>query len=246
MFFLSLVLISSGRDTFPISVHRLASLVNIQIQLSIDVDISAGVWLRYSLTSTGKFTSVDRFVELVRYHSRTFFHCLVFLLTISNQQCSGLIAGEPECRPVDIQLYTWSGPGYDSGECWHQGHRLTNGATWGRMDAPGSPYCVCEKGRVRIFYSQQGALAADALTLLRPIHGAMPTFNDLAKWPIPNYRLVRKRFVVCSSARLGRRIRSRDGCVACKCSTNGHWLCRRARPSIANATHDEQVQRPAR
>lgn len=135
-----------------------------------------------------------------------------------------------ECRPVEIQLYTWSGPGFESGECWYLGHRFINGATWGRMDIPDSPYCICEQGKVRIFYSQkklEKPTAADSLTLLRPIHGSSPTSNDLAKWPIPNVPTIRQRSVICSIKRLDVRVQSRDGCFGCKCSKNGHWLCRK-------------------
>jgi hypothetical protein len=136
-----------------------------------------------------------------------------------------------ECFPVDIELYTWSGPGFESGECWHQGNRFINGATWGRMDIPGAPYCVCELGKVRVFYTQQKpakpAVAADSLTILRPVHGSSPTSNDLAKWPIPNIPIIRQRTMICSVNRFGRRVRSRDGCTGCKCSKNGHWLCRK-------------------
>ncbi len=159
---------------------------------------------------------------------------LLFLLLITRfeYQCLGLVLtnNAVECRPVDIQLYTWSGPEFESGECWHQGRRFANGATWGQIDTPGSPYCVCEQGKVRIFYSQQQSIAADALTILRPTSNVLPTSNDLAKWPIPNYPTVRQRIVICSTNRLGIRIRSRDGCTGCKCSKNGHWLCRKPLP----------------
>ncbi|CAF1011715.1 unnamed protein product [Adineta steineri] len=137
-----------------------------------------------------------------------------------------------ECRSVDIQLYTWLGPGFESGECWYQGHRFINGATWGRIDIADAPYCVCEQGKVRIFYSQLKAekpavIAADSLTILGPVHGSSPSSNDLAHWPIPNIPTIQQRSVLCSSNRLGVRVRSRDGCVGCKCSKNGHWLCRK-------------------
>ena len=138
-----------------------------------------------------------------------------------------------ECHPVDIQLYTWSGEEFRSGECWYQGQRFADGTTWGRTDQPGSPYCLCEQGRVRIFYSSQRLstnAAADALTLLRPVNGVLPNANDLVKWPINDFPTVRQRIVICSFNRIGLKIRSRDGCVACKCSKNGHWLCRRAPP----------------
>lgn len=167
----------------------------------------------------------------------------------SEHQCLGLVPtnNEVECRPVDIQLYTWSGPGFELGECWYHGHRFANGATWGRIDTPESPHCLCEQGKVRIFYSQkQQSIAAEPLTILRPTDGVLPTSNDLAKWPIPNYPTVRQRIVICSSARLGIRIRSRDGCTACKCTKNGHWLCKK--PLALNKTQittppPEQVSR---
>ena len=144
-----------------------------------------------------------------------------------------------ECRAGDIKLYTWSGPGFELGECWHQGYRFKNNATWGRMDLPGAPYCVCEQGNVRIFYTQEKSkkpVVADALTLLRPVHGSSPTSNDLAKWPIPNVPTIRQRTIICSVNRLGRRVRARDGCIGCKCSINGHWLCRKPPPLRRNRT----------
>lgn len=157
---------------------------------------------------------------------------------------------DAECRPLDIQLYTWSGPGYESGECWHQGHRFVHGATWGRTDSPDAPYCVCEQGKVRIFYSQRQqsppklVTVADPLTLLRPTHGSSPTTQDLAKWPLPN---LQQRTAICSPNRLGRRVRSRDGCIGCKCSANGHWLCRRPPPTVKrNQTDHRRQQTPAR
>jgi hypothetical protein len=167
---------------------------------------------------------------------------VLFLLLVSRPEhrCLGLVpapqdgSSDAECRPVDIQLYTWSGPGFESGECWHQGQRFVNGATWGRTDTSDAPYCVCEQGKVRIFYSQQNKkpASADSLTLLRPVHGSSPTSNDLAKWPISNVpTTVRPRSIICSADRLGLRVRSRDACIGCKCSKNGHWLCRRP-PSI--------------
>ncbi|CAF1116006.1 unnamed protein product [Adineta steineri] len=148
-----------------------------------------------------------------------------------------------ECHPVDIQLYSWSGPSFESGECWHQGHRFINGAIWGRSDVPGSPYCVCEQGKVRIFYSQQQHLAVDTLTILRPTNNASPTAKDLAKWPISNYPVVRQRTVICSANRLGIRVRSRDRCIGCKCSTNGHWLCKKPPPLNKNQTNNHQTSR---
>lgn len=158
----------------------------------------------------------------------------LLLVSIPEQCCLGLAPGnnDIECRPVDIQLYTWSGPGYESGECWYQGHRFENGATWGRTDVSGSPYCVCEQGNVRIFYSQQRSIASDSLTILRSINGTLPTANDLAKWPTENFPSIRQRVVICSRNRLGLRVRSRDGCYGCKCSQNGHWLCRKPPPSL--------------
>lgn len=148
-----------------------------------------------------------------------------------------------ECRKVDIELYTWLGPGFESGECWYQGSRYINGAIWGRMDMPGAPYCVCESGKVRIFYSQQKPAkpaVADSLTLLRPIHGSSPTSKDLAKWPVPNIPAIRQRTMICSANRLGRRVRSRDGCIGCKCSKNGHWLCRKPPSLTKNRTANSQ------
>ncbi|CAF3454708.1 unnamed protein product [Rotaria sp. Silwood1] len=144
-----------------------------------------------------------------------------------------------ECRPADIKLYTWSGPAFESGECWHQGYRFINGATWGRMDIPGSPYCVCEQGNIRIFYSQltpRKPVSADPLTLLLTTHGSSPTSKDLAKWPIPNVPIIRQRTMICSVNQLDVRIRSRDGCVGCKCSKGGHWLCRKPPPLKRNRT----------
>ena len=163
-------------------------------------------------------------------------------------QCLGLTSSENdiECRPVDIQLYTWSGPGFKSGECWHQGHHFVNGATWGRTDTPGSPYCVCEQGKVRIFYTKQQPIAAAALTILRPNDDALPTSNDLAKWPISNYPTVRQRIVICSHNRFGVRVRSRDGCIGCKCSKNGHWLCRKPLPLNNNQIVNHQSQQVSR
>jgi hypothetical protein len=168
------------------------------------------------------------------------FVLFVLLVSRPEQQCLGFVQLPPhgdnnaECRPVDIQLYTWSGPGFKSGECWHQGYRFLNGDTWGRMDLPGAPYCICEHGQIRIFYSQEKSeqpAIADSLTILRPVHGSSPTLNDLAKWPLPNGLHLRQRTVICSATRLGVRVRSRDGCIGCKCSKNGHWLCRKPPPS---------------
>jgi hypothetical protein len=171
---------------------------------------------------------------------------VIFLLLVSRSehQCLGLVPtnNDVECLPVDIQLYTWSGPGFDSGECWHHGHRFENGATWGRIDVPGSPYCICEQGKVRIFYTQQQSIAAEPLTILQSTDGTLPTSNDLAKWPIPNYPTVRQRTVICSSNRIGIHIRSRDGCVGCKCSKNGHWLCRKPSPLNKNQTINHQPE----
>ncbi|CAF0826375.1 unnamed protein product [Rotaria sordida] len=135
-----------------------------------------------------------------------------------------------ECRPADIKLYTWSGPDFASGECWYQGYRFKNGATWGRIDIPGAPYCVCEQGNIRIFYSQlipKKPVSADSLTLLHTNHGSSPTANDLAKWPIPNVPIIRQRTKICSTNQPGVRVRSRDGCIGCRCSKGGHWLCRK-------------------
>ena len=166
------------------------------------------------------------------------------LISRFENQCLGLIPtnNNIECRPVDIELYSWSGPGFESGECWYQGYRFANHAIWGRTDMPGSPYCVCEQGKVRLFYSQQQSIAADTLTILRPTNDASPTSKDLAKWPIPNYPIVRQRIVICSANRLGIRIRSRDGCVGCKCAKNGHWLCRKPSPVAQNRTVNGQSQ----
>ncbi|CAF3028816.1 unnamed protein product [Rotaria socialis] len=171
----------------------------------------------------------------------------IYLLLVSRpeQCCLGIVPGNDdiECRPVDIQLYTWSGPGFESGECWYQGHRFENGATWGRTDVSGSPYCVCEQGKVRVFYSQQRSIASDSLTILRSINGTLPTANDLAKWPIENFPSIRQRVVICSKNRLGLRVRSRDGCYSCKCSQNGHWLCRKPPfPLTANRTVVQRSQ----
>jgi hypothetical protein len=186
--------------------------------------------------------------------------CVLVLLLISRfeYQCVGLVPvvqhddSDAECRPLDIQLYTWSGPGFELGECWHQGHRFSNGATWGRADTPDAPYCVCEQGKVRIFYSQRQQQSlpshkletADSLTLLRPTQGSSPTSNDLAKWPIPNVSHSRQRTIICSIQRLGRRIRSRDGCIGCRCSKNGHWLCRRVSsiPKINRTVNNHRQQ----
>lgn len=162
-------------------------------------------------------------------------------MTRSEQQRLDFVStnSEVECRPLDIQLYTWSGPGFESGECWHQGHRFPHGTQWGRIDIPGSPYCVCEQGKVRIFYNQNKDIpVAGSLTILRPTNDTLPTSHDLAKWPISNYPTTRQRIVLCSTSRLGTRIRSRDGCVMCKCSDNGHWLCRRPGPTTKNRTDD--------
>jgi hypothetical protein len=172
---------------------------------------------------------------------------LLLLVSRPDRRCVGLIPtnNNVECRPFDIQLYTWSGPDFELGECWHQGHRFDNGAIWGRMDISGSPYCMCEHGKVRIFYSQQ-RVASNALTILRPIDGSLPTAKDLAKWPIQNFPIVRQRMVICSSKRLGIRIRSRDGCMGCKCSKNGHWLCRKAPLLNKNRTVNSQSQQTSR
>jgi hypothetical protein len=173
------------------------------------------------------------------------FLCFFLLVTRSKHQCLGFVPtkNDIECRPLDIQLYTWSGPSFESGECWHLGHRFENGAKWGRTDIPGSPYCICEQGKVRIFYSQQQqASAAESLTILRPTNGTLPTSHDLVKWPISNYPTVRQRIVICSTNRFGTRVRSRDGCVACKCSKNGHWLCKKPSPLHKNQTNTQQPQ----
>lgn len=176
------------------------------------------------------------------------FVSLLVVLSKSEYRCLGFVPVPPdgvsntECRPVDIQLYTWSGPGFESGECWYQGHRFLNGAVWGRIDTPGAPYCVCEQGKVRVFYSQQRPQSpvADSLTILRPVHGSSPTSKDLAKWPIRNFTPVRQRSVICSVNRLGIRVRSRDGCTGCKCSKNGHWLCRKPPKPKRNRTRTDQ------
>lgn len=162
--------------------------------------------------------------------------------------CLGIIPGntDVECRPVDIQLYTWTGPGFESGECWYQGLRFANGATWGRTDTANSPYCVCEQGNVRIFYSQTQPIASDRLTILRSNNRTIPTANDLAKWPTENFPSIRQRVVLCSRNRLGLRIRSRDGCYGCKCSPNGHWLCRKSPPIINNRTILQQTSQVSR
>lgn len=162
----------------------------------------------------------------------------MLLLVVSGPkyQCLGLVPmpldgnSNSECRSSDIQLYTWSGPGFESGECWHQGYRFANGATWGRTDVPDAPYCVCEQGNIRIFYSQvkpKKPAMPDALTLLRKIPDSLPTSKDLAKWPLPNVPIIKQREMVCSALQTGVRVRSRDGCVGCKCSKGGHWLCRK-------------------
>ncbi len=173
-------------------------------------------------------------------------HLLFVLVSNPKHQCLGIVPtnNDVECRPVDIELYSWSGPGFESGECWHQGHRFENGASWGRMDISGSPYCVCEQGKVRIFYTQQRPIAADKLTILRPTVNSLPTSNDLIKWPIPNYPTVRQRIVICSQNRLGLRIKSRDGCIGCRCSKNAHWLCRKL-PAL-NRTENNQPQQVLR
>ncbi|UJR38073.1 hypothetical protein I4U23_030754 [Adineta vaga] len=116
------------------------------------------------------------------------------------------------------------------------------------MDIPGAPYCVCEQGKVRIFYSQRRSdkpptAIADSLTLLRPFHGSSPTPKDLAKWPIPNIITVRQRSVICSANRIGMRVRSRDSCTGCKCSKNGHWLCRKPPVLKGNRTKTRQQRR---
>lgn len=155
---------------------------------------------------------------------------LVFLIQLIDQRCFALLTPEidAECHPVEIQLYTWAGPEFDSGECWYQGHRYVHGSTWGRLETSGSPSCLCEHGKVRIFYSQQVSRpSADALTLLRPTDGVLATSKDLLKWPIASSSPLRQRMVLCSRRRLGIRIRSRDGCLRCKCSIHGHWLCRK-------------------
>lgn len=168
---------------------------------------------------------------LIRTFLQLLFILVLLLVFRPEHQCFGLIPSnnDVECRPVDIQLYTWSGPEFESGECWHHGHRFGNGATWGRTDIPGSPYCVCEQGQVRIFYNQeqQQSIASDPLTILPSSNGTLLTSNDLAKWPINNITTIRQRIVICSRNRNGLRIKSRDGCMGCKCSHNGHWLCRR-------------------
>lgn len=167
---------------------------------------------------------------------------LLLFVSTPEQHCSALTLTSPdgsshaECRPVDIELYTWLGPSFQSGECWHHGQRFLNGAVWGRADVPNAPYCVCEQGKVRIFYSQRrpNPPVADPLTILQPFRPSSPTAHDLAKWPIPNVISIRQRSVVCSADRLGMRVRSRDSCTGCKCSKNGHWLCRKP-PSLQRA-----------
>jgi hypothetical protein len=102
------------------------------------------------------------------------------------------------------------------------------------MDIPDAPYCLCEQGKVRIFLTQKKSekpVTADSLTLLPSTYGSSPTAKDLAKWPIPNLPTIRQRTIICSVKRLGVRVRSRDGCFGCKCSKNGHWLCRKP-PSL--------------
>ena len=171
------------------------------------------------------------------------FVSFVLLVSRPRFQCLGFASMPPdgnsnaECRQADIQLYTWTGPGFDSGECWYQGHRFVNGAIWGRNDVQAAPYCVCEEGQIRIFYSQskpKKPAIPEPLTLLPTIHSSLPTSNDLAKWPIPNVLITSQRRIICSTNQLGKRIQSRDRCSRCKCSTNGHWLCRKSSSSKKN------------
>lgn len=204
----------------------------------------------------------DRYELEFRFHSCRVLYLLysfVLLLGLGSElQCFGQPSqtqvddSDIECRPSDIQVYSWAGPGLNPGECWHQGHRFADGATWGRRDLRDSPFCVCEQGKIRIFYSQHqaadtGAIQqdksykAESLTLLAPTHGSSPTLNDLEKWPIPDAYYPPERTFVCSNDRIGRRVRSRDGCIACKCSKNGHWLCRRP-PFIFNKTNNRTNQ----
>ena len=182
------------------------------------------------------------------------FVLLLLLVLGPERQCLGLVLVPPdgdsnaECRPVDIQLYTWLGSSFESGECWYQGHRFLNGATWGRVDIQDAPFCVCEQGKVRVFYTQHNPekpAVVDSLTLLRPLHGPSPTPNDLAKWPVPDLVTIRQRSVICSAKRLNIRVRSRDGCIGCKCSKNGHWLCRKP-PSLKRNRTTNTRQRPNR
>jgi len=163
--------------------------------------------------------------------SLAFRFLLILIVSKSEQERLDFVSTNNaiECRSIDIQLYTWSGPGYESGECWYHGHRFRHGQTWGRIDIPGSPYCLCEQGKIRIFYNK--IYSADSLTIFRSnTSHTLPTSNDLAKWPIVPYPTVRQRIVICSSTRFGLRIRSKDHCFTCRCSINGHWLCRKAQP----------------
>ncbi|CAF1112742.1 unnamed protein product [Rotaria sordida] len=188
---------------------------------------------------------------MIRYYRKKKKKVKDIIIEQVEHQCLGFVTAnnDIECLPVDIQLYTWSGPGFKSGECWYQGHRFANGVTWGRADTQGSPYCICEQGKIRIFYSQQQqqhSIAADPLTILRSINGTLPTAKDLSKWPTGNFPTIRQRLVICSRNRTGLRIRSRDGCIGCKCSQNGHWLCRKAPPLNRNRTVNPQSKQISR
>ena len=180
----------------------------------------------------------------------------LLLVARPEHRCFGLATvpdigdSDAECRPLDIQLYTWSGPGFESGECWYRGFRYLNGARWGRKDSPDTAFCLCEHGKVRIFSSQQRAqdkpAAADAMTILRPVNSLSPTFKDLAKWPISSLANSQRRTAICTAARLDRRIRSRDGCIGCKCSKNGHWLCRKPPTMLTRNRTASGRRRPSR
>ena len=186
------------------------------------------------------------------FMSRILLHLCILLALLSVSRAKEYhfdldsIINNIECRPIDIQLYTWSGPDFQSGECWHQGHRFTNGAVWGRLGLLGSPYCVCEQGKIRIFYSKQSSIAAAPLTLLPSNDNILPTSKDLFKWPIKNFPTVRQRIVYCTKNRTNLRIRSRDGCIACKCSRNEHWLCRKASPLRRIQTKNNELQQMSR
>ena len=177
---------------------------------------------------------------------RILLHFLLVLSSVSRAKEYNFdldsIINNIECRPIDIHLYTWSGPDFQSGECWHQGHRFANGAVWGRLDLLGSPYCVCDQGKIRIFYNKQASIAAAPLTLLPSNDNTLPTSKDLFKWPVQNFPIVRQRIVYCTKNRTNLRIRSKDGCVVCKCSRNEHWLCRKASslPRIQTKTNKTQ------
>ncbi|CAF0727871.1 unnamed protein product [Didymodactylos carnosus] len=133
-----------------------------------------------------------------------------------------------ECIVNEIRVYSWNGQ-FDNGDCWYSGLKFMNGDTWGTK-----PFCLCENGQIRVFYTQISK--PDDLTILRPspIYNQYPQYNlsptsqDLAKWPIPDYRPGRSkpRKIICSQNRTNIRVRARNGCIGCRCSKNGNWLCR--------------------